>query len=347
MTTGRRAARGGRRVRRILGTGLVLAVLLDGCGTGPVPPLPASAPAGLPNHGATRTATPRPSERDTAGAVGLIAAAGDLGHERFWRVGEDGQWVLVEPPQTGVFGIAGSVDGRIAVTHPEGWLSVSAPVTATTRRLEWRIVTPRPPGGEIVRPLGFASWSRDAARIAVDWVDFGAGRPYRILVVDPADGRATVADLPFGAVGGAPGWVGDDTLLVVGRDQLDRRRLARVDLAGNRARLTSLPIALLAVSPDGQTAAWLDDTRAFVAVGDAAPLAAGRMPRAAAVIPDPTPDAYPNLLVFDPAGRRLAIAWLAGPDLWISVYAADAGWHETARVPAPEGATRAVIAWLP
>ncbi|HEY7936803.1 MAG TPA: hypothetical protein VID26_06705 [Candidatus Limnocylindrales bacterium] len=267
----------------------------------------------------------------TVGAMALVAAdvrGGGLGPIDRVTLPPDAAWLSGD----GSSFVVTTLDGRLLVgsltdlAPPPGTLAGSQPLRAFAT----------------LEPASAAAGIPGQRRLAFVEGNPGSGGPGRVTVAawDGGETRSITLARP---AEGAPAWLPDGRLAVVGRDRADRPETLLVDPQTGRITTLDVPpprsigtaagvVATIdagGIAHAGRVAAWL--------AGVAPPALPGGSTEGAALVAVPSPD-----------GQELAIvlADANGDAAAIRIVALDRPWHEIARFELPRGANRAVVSWL-
>lgn len=334
---------------------LVAAMIGVGCG-GPAPrtgeaavPTTASVPAGS-------------AAAESSGA--LLLLAGQPGTLVLELVSADRQRRRLPLPDPDVAWISTDTTGRALITTRAGRAFLSEPLTGAGDS-SWRALEVAAPGAA-PGPMSFGTLSPDGSRAAFVAADYATTRGFEVVMVDMASGATARLRVPRPAEGAPPVWVGD-RLVVLTRERGDAAGVTILDPADGSLATGPGPadetgaavpsgawsgrITALSISADGSrvAVAVADDDR--IEIGPAGPWVAGTTAELSSVRLAPGPDGSRSLawLTLAADGARLAIMRTNadGDASAVTVHAARDGWQAQMQIALPDGAVRAVVAWLP
>jgi hypothetical protein len=214
-------------------------------------------------------------------------------------------------PDDGASSISAGRGGILVATTSDGRLVTSDPVdprgsAVDVASLEWRRVQAKDESGESLPPrIWSATWDPSGRRFAAFSGDRG---DYKLLLVDPTEGKLTIIPLNMALRADAPAWLDEDRIALL---QGHPRAPASSVLDTTDGKIAKGPAGELhlATSGDGTVVAtsagpgkpvvlrsskgWLDDDGTSIGSVD---------------VPEGFSEAA--RLALDATGRRLAIVWL-------------------------------------
>ena len=334
-----------------------------------------SAPSPSRPGASTRPPTPHPAvsgdptTRTVEPATRLAMLAGNPRDARLVVLGPANCATTVDLPAVATAWISADRTGRLLATTADGRLFLAGPPSAGGIECGrgigdpgWREVVPAHAGARPAAPLSFGMLAPDGRTIAVLAADFELGTAFDLVLVDVESGTATSLRIPAWPDGAAPAWLPDGGLVVVAREPgRDLAGLFLVHPAGPGPVVHVEGEAYgIAVSADGRVAA-VERADGRLAVGPAglflgadppagpgtdAPASTGRPVRLVAGPPGTAAGPF----TLDASGTRLAVSWLddaGGPAAMVRYRVGRDGSIVETGVPAPAGASTAVVAWLP
>jgi hypothetical protein len=310
---------------------------------GPLLAILAVAACGLSDPTSATTSSPAPSPTPAAGADGLVILAGIRHHGQLVLVQPGDRVVAVETPVKTDWISANAKSGLLATTEAGEMLSGAI----QGERATWAAM---PFDSTSLRhPPAFAAVSPDGAHVAAISAPIDNPGPFDVVLLDVATNRSARIhiDEPFD---GPPQWLDDRRLAIRTNDSASGRHLHVIDATSGAVSPGPKPAGEFAVAPTAARVVGLrDSTGELYAVGLEEWLAKGDRGVASLHLQGSDPrEATPVSFALDSSGEHLAVVWTDANDEYslVGVYAADAGWRETARFPIPEGSSRAVVAWL-
>jgi hypothetical protein len=344
---------------------VALAAIVTGC-RGPVPPSAAmtGSVASQPSPTMASSLAPTPSVVDEGS---LLLLTGSPGTMRLERVEGSRRSNLALPDRDTAW-ISTDLAGRILATTRDGRGFLSGPLVPG-RQPVWRRLAIRMPGGtQVPGPPAFGSLAPGGSRAAFLAADFGTGGGFDVLLVDAANGSAAstarVLPVPRAPDGAPPAWL-DRRLVLLTRERGDAVGATILDPGTSRladgpgppdggssassSAAWSGSIAALSISADGSSLAVARRFDGPVEVHPARIWLAGQPTSPATIMLDEPDGGGLAWIALDRKGQRLAIVRTDadGDASAVTVHEAATGWHAARPIALPEGALRAVVAWLP
>ena len=270
--------------------------------------------------------------------AGLIVLTDDSGRSRLTTFDAAGQARSQDSAGGPIAWISAGRRGTLVATMADGSLRLSDRIRSDHDAAWKRVPTPR--ADMPTEPIYFATWAPNGNRFAGLATNFGEDASLSLVVVDPLADTTLIRPIPGLPLPAPPAWLDDSRLLV-------ETRAGAIVVEVDSGDITAGPDigagALVDVSADGSRAA----------VGRTEPgpveirkrdewLNGGGQPEAS------LGNGTVGAVALDRRAERLAVIWQQSSRAGIViVYRRDGGWHETSRLPLPNGSERGALAWLP
>jgi hypothetical protein len=284
------------------------------------------------SEGPNRTAAPK----DVAG---LVILTDDAGHSRLTAFDATGKARPQDSAGGATAWISAGRRGTVVATMADGSLRLSDRIRIDHDAVWKRVPSPR--ADLPVDPIYFATWAPSGNRFAGLATDFSTDASPSLVIVDPLADTSLIWPLPGQAVPAPPAWLDDSRLVVHTRSGMIIVSVDSGDItAGPDIRAGA---ALIDVSADGSRVAVAGGERGAVEVRSRdAWLNGGGQPEAS------LGDGTVGAVALDRLADRLAVIWQQSAAAGIVVvYRREGGWHESSRLPLPNGSPRGALTWLP